>query len=166
MSSPYSTVEQFRAEEGAARALALLDFDDDGVEDAGGTPTGGVSAIAQFIEDADTDIEARLGARYSIPFASLTSTPKQVQKLSLWGALAQAYERLAPGGADAKKWRKKFDEAAENYRDGTWVIPGAPLLTDTATANRPLAYESAGTSWSGRVDDDYTDDGVNKNEGI
>ncbi len=166
MTAPYSTVEMFRAEEGAARALELLDFDDDGAEDAGGSPTGGVAAIAQFIEDADTDIDARLGARYSVPFPSLTSTPKQVQKLSLYGALAQAYERLAPGGNDAKKWRKRFDDAAENYRKGIWVIPDAALITDTSTAARPLAYESAGTTWAGRVDDDYTDDGVDKTAGI
>lgn len=166
MTMPYSTVEQFRAEEGASRAIALLDSDDDGAEDAGDSDTGNVSAIAQFIEDADVDIEARLGARYALPFASLTGTPKQVQKLSLWGALAQAYERLAPGGEDAKKWRKRFDDAAEKYRTGAWVIPDAPLLSDASTAYRPIAYESAGTTWAGRVDDDYSDDGVDKAAGI
>lgn len=162
MTAPYSTVEQFRAEEGAARALALLDHDDDGVEDVGVSGTGNVAPIDQFIEDADTDIEARLGGRYSIPFASLTSTPKQIQKLSLWGALAEAYERLAPGSAGAKKWRKKFDDACENFRTGKWVIPDATLITDTATATRPMTYESAGTTFAGRVDDDYTTSGVDK----
>ena len=167
MASPYSTVEQFRAEEGAGRALALLDHDQDDIEDAGGAYTGSVSAIAEFIEDSDTDVDARLGAKYVVPFASLTSTPKQVQKLSLYGALAQAYERLAAGGEDAKKWRKRFDDACENYRTGKWVIPSATLLdSDSALAARPFAYESAGTVFAGRVDDDYTDDGVDKSQGL
>lgn len=167
MAAPYSTVEQFRTEEGAARALALLDHDDDGTEDAGDTDTGNVAAIDQFIEDADCDIEARLGGRYAVPFASLTDTPRQIQKLSLYGALAQAYERLAPNGADAKKWRKRFDDAAEKYRDGTWVIPGAALLdSDDELTTRAIAHESAGTVWAGRCEDDYSTDGVDKSRGL
>jgi phage gp36-like protein len=158
MAAPYSTVEQFRSEEGAQRAISLLDVDDSGAEKPG--------QIDQFIEDADTDIDARLGGRFVVPFASLTSTPKQIQKLSLYGALAQAYERLAPSSKDAAKWRKRFDDAADRYRKGEWVIPGAPLITDTATAARPMTYESAGTTFAGRIDDDYSEDGVDKLNGF
>lgn len=167
MAAPYCTVEQLRALEGAARALALLDFDEDGSEgDEGDSGTGNVDPFEAVGEDTDTSIDARLGTRFVVPFASLTSTPAQVQQLAKWGRLAELYERLAPEGADAKKWRKKFDDALSAYAKGTWAIPAATLITDTATAARPMTHESAGTVYAGRIDDDYTDSGVDKTYGM
>lgn len=166
MSAPYTTVAALRALEGAARALALLDYDEDGSEDAGDTSTGSVSPFSAVGTETDTEIDARLGARYSVPFASLTSTPDQVQQLAKWGRLAELYERLEPDGADAKKWRKRFNDALDAYAKGTWVIVGATLISDTATTFRPLTHESAGTTFAGRVDDDYTDSGVDKSYGM
>lgn len=166
MAAPYTTVEALRALEGAARALALLDYDEDGTEDAGDTSTGNVDPFEAVGEDTDTQIDAQLGVRWEVPFADLPDTPAQVQQLARWGRLAELYERLAPDGADAKKWRKKFDDALAAYAKGKWAIPDATLLSDTATTARPMTYESAGTTYSGRVDDDYTDDGVDKNAGM
>jgi phage gp36-like protein len=162
---PYSTVEQLRAQEGAARALALIDFDEDGSEDVGVAATGNVAPIDAAIADADDEIDARLGARYSVPFASLTSTPRQVTKLSVTGTLAQLYERLAPDSADAKKYRKEFDESCERYRTGDWVIPGATLL-DSEDRYRSVTVESTSPVFAGREDDDYTDTGVDRARGM
>lgn len=163
MSKPYTTDEAIRAALGPARVLVLLDRDEDADEDVGVADTGNVAPVDDAISWADDAIDASQGVKYVVPFASLTSTPAQVQRLSTTGAIAYLYEWLDPRGKDAELWRKRFDEGCEAYRTGKWVIVGATLLASDSAANaRAVLTESGGLTYSGRVDDDYTDSGSDR----
>ena len=154
MAHPYSTQARVELYLGADRVTALGDRDDSGAIDSG-LMTAALERVANRIDGA-------LGVRYSVPFASLTDTPGQIQDLTDVGVGALLYEWLAPASPDAKLLRSMFEEQLKAYRDGQEVVVDADLLSDSADARRPMTYESAGTTFAGRVDDDYTTEGVDK----
>lgn len=166
MAHPYTTQARAMLFLGEDRVDALGDRDDDGSLDAG--------LVADAIERICNRIDGALGGRYSMPCAAITDTtptPGQVADLCDIGVAMLLYQWISPASADAKQFKLDFEgengDAGQlgRYRTGAERVVGLALLSDTAEAQRPLTYESAGTEWSGRMDDDYTDDGADKNYG-
>lgn len=163
---PYTTQARVELFLGADRVTALGDRDSSGAIDTG--------LMADAIERICNRIDGALGGRYSMPCAAITdstATPGQVADLCDLGVAMLLYQWIAPSSSDAKQFRLDFEgekgDAGQlgRYRTGVEKVIGLALLTDTADAQRPLTYESVANEWSGRADDDYTDDGVSRNYG-
>jgi phage gp36-like protein len=160
MAHPYTTRALVRqAAINPERIAHLLDHNGDGVEDA----VDGTAAIATAIAEACTMIDAHLGRRYVTPFASLTDTPSLIQQVASWLVIGELYERVEPDGADAKSWRGKALLVLNRLAEKTMHLDATEVA---ATTRRRVVYESAGTFVAGRVDDDYTDSGTDKSNGI
>ena len=121
------------------------------------------AAIDTAIALACEIVDARLGQRFTLPFASLTSTPALVTRIASMLALAHLYALVDPDGADRKMWGEAAEALLKGILDGTYYLDATQR---TATARRP-AFVVAGPQFaSGNTDDDYRTLGVPRGRGI
>lgn len=160
MAHPYTTRAIIQQTSGdPARVADLLDRNGDGAEDTIAATSSADTSIAVACELVD----ARLGQRYTLPFASLTSTPALVTRIASMLSLWHLYSLRDPEGADAKAWWARADALLTGILDGTLYLDATQR---TAATRRPVVVVAGAQFVSGNTDDDYTTDGVARSRGI
>jgi phage gp36-like protein len=151
MAHPYTTRERVRQQAGSSsRVLELIDYDQNDTEDT----IDGSLVLDVVIEDACNTVDARLGKRYPVPFDTYPSTPALVTQITNYLVLWDLYERVSPGGDDAKSWLARADGLMTGLLDGSLELPAtAEVSVDT---RRPVLSESGGTLVAGRTSDNVT----------
>lgn len=170
MAHPYTTrdkvVRQARSKE---RVADLLDGDGDGAEDSfasGATNT----AIAEAIDSACELVDARLGKRFTVPFAAITDTPATsalVTRITNFLVLWELYSAQDPDGPDAKYWWARADALMTGILSGELYLDAPERSAETRRGGVRCV---AGPLYaSGRVlptDDTSDDGGTDRNHGI
>jgi phage gp36-like protein len=160
MAHPYTTRAIIQQTSGdPARVADLLDRNRDGAEDT----VASTASIATAIALACELIDARLGQRYTLPFASLTDTPALVTRIASMLALAHLYALVDPDSADRKMWMESAEALLKGILDGTYYLDATQR---TAAVRRPVVVVAGPQFASGNVDDDYTTSGVARSRGI
>jgi phage gp36-like protein len=160
MAHPYTTraiVQQTSGD--PARVADLLDRNRDGAEDT----VAATASIATSIAIACELVDARLGQRFSIPFASLTDTPALVTRIASMLALAHLYSLVDPESSDAKMWAASAEALLKGILDGTYYLDATQR---TAATRRPVVVVAGAQFASGNTDDDYTTLGVPRLRGV
>lgn len=166
MAHPYTTLARLQSFLGTDRMRALTDRPEVGTLDT--------DLVAAIIERICNRIDGAVGNQYQVPFAAVTDstpTPGQIQDLADIGVAWKLYEWLLPSAADAENFRVQFEGKdgdggmLSRYRMGTEIVIGGVAVAG-AQNYRPVAYEAAPPMVSGRIDDDYTDEGVNRSRGL
>jgi phage gp36-like protein len=160
MAHPYTTRAIVQQTSGNPQRVAdLLDHDDDGTEDTVASTASIDTAIALACEM----IDARLGQRYTLPFASLTSTPALITRIASMLALAHLYALKDPDGADRKMWLESAEALLKGILDGVYYLDATQR---TAATRRPVVVVAGPQFASGLCDDDYTTPGASRSRGI
>lgn len=148
MAHPYTARERVRQQAGSSsRVLELIDYDQNDTEDT----IDGSLVLDVVIEDACNTVDARLGKRYPVPFETYPSTPALVTQITNYLVLWDLYERVLPGGDDAKSWLARADGLMTGLLDGSLELPDTAEVA--VSTRRPVLSESSGTLVAGRTSD-------------
>lgn len=100
--------------------------------DDAGAGTVDASAVARAIADADAEIDAYCGARYTVPFSPV---PVMIRKMSVDMAIYHLFSRRALKMSDDRKAR--YDNAVRFLRDVSLgrISLGADAPAETDTNN-------------------------------
>lgn len=146
MAHPYTTSTIMEEVAGTALVQKLGDFaNDDDLADA--------NVLAGVIERADNEIDARLGKRYTVPFAAQPSTPGIIADISSHLALYQLISQRHPGNSAAEFHRDQALELLEGLLSGEFTVPGASEV-DADDAAVGLSYDAGTNVFQGRDSDD------------
>lgn len=136
MAPPYGTIASLEITIGKARTAALAVLDTT-------SPTYNEEVIAECRDKADNEIDATLGTKWPVPFASLTDTPGLIQDLSDLLTAFHLYSIDHPNGEDAKHFRAQTDLLFGRLLSGEASLPGvSPLPADQA----PIGFAHGGTT--------------------
>lgn len=113
---------------------------------------GGAQELAVTIDDAESEVDARLGAKYAVPFGpSSADVPQMVRTLSA----DIAYYRLIYATEQGKELKKYIDSRFKELLDGTLTlvtsagaIDGNDARAWTSTNFRSSFGPDDPTNWS------------------
>lgn len=142
MAHPYDERTSFDLFLGAAAVAKFLDLDGNGTEDAG--------LYDQVREDADRVIDARLAAKYSVPFGTV---PSLVRTISNHVTAALLLSKRHPTSPDAEYYMGLANELMDGLLTGKYQLPGATLASAGA-GEVGLAYAPSTDPVFGLDDDD------------
>lgn len=136
MAHPYTTRARLDALIRPRRMVALLDVDQDGLEDD--------EVFDDVIERAANTVDADLTRYYTVPFDAHPSTPGIVSDLTDYAAAVLLFELGgAPASEDARNFQARYDRLLSRIRTGDTAIPGAtPATADTAVIGAVFDYEA------------------------
>lgn len=158
MSHPYTTADRVRLFAIAQHVDHYLDRDGDGLADA--------SLAASVIERGCNTIDTRLGRRYVVPFASISSSPPTPGKVAdICDRLVLVYllESISGASDETKRhWDVATAELDAIARGDDWI----DAVEVSLQSRRPIRYESSGTRIAGRVGGDYSSRGIDKLRGV
>ena len=148
MASVYTTEVVVTKRVSAARLLALLDRNSDGVADTG--------VLDQAIERAGRIINANLRQRFgsNVPFAQITDTPNtpdEIQKIAEDLVLWDLYSFFEPTGRDGEYHRALAMETLESIRKGELDID---IARAAAHEGRVICVYTAEDATFAGVDDE------------
>lgn len=140
MAHPYTTRARLDALIRPTRMAALLDVDQDGLEDTG--------VFADVIERAANLVDADLARVYVVPFHAITDTPATpgiISDLTDYAAAVWLF-RLggSPNSEDAAAFERQYLALLEDIRAGRRAVPGATEVgADSAIVAAVFDHEDA-----------------------
>jgi phage gp36-like protein len=102
----------------------------------GTTPTA--SVITGVIADADAEIDAKLGERYSVPFATVPGVIKKISKeLAIYALYGRHHDRTASEAVKAR-----YDKAIGLLDSISKGEVGLGVITSASSLRPSVAYEN------------------------